>query len=49
GGGAWATVDEACAACVRVRSKLEPGADAELMNARYEKFQTLYPALRHLT
>lgn len=49
GGGAWRSVDEACTACVRVRAQVAPGAAAGLMNARYQKYQTVYPALRHLT
>lgn len=49
GVGAWRSVDEACETCVRVRAKIEPGTAADLMTARYRKFQTLYAALRHLT
>ena len=48
GGGAWPSVDEACAATVRVRSRIDPSEEANLMNTRYKTFQSLYPALRHL-
>jgi xylulokinase len=49
GGGAWASVDEACGATVRVRQRIEPRAEeARLMNARYKTFQSIYPALRGL-
>jgi xylulokinase len=47
GGGAWASVEEACAATVRVRERVAPEPEAaRLMNERYEAFQKLYPALR---
>ncbi len=48
GGGAWGNVDEACAATVRVRQRIEPSAAASLMSTRYKTFQSLYPALRGL-
>jgi xylulokinase len=49
GGGTWATVDEACAAAVRVRARVEPDAEASsLLDARYRTFQSVYPALRGL-
>jgi xylulokinase len=49
GGGVWASVDEASAATVRVRERIEPrAAEASLMNTRYLAFQTIYAALRHL-
>ncbi|HEX8634240.1 MAG TPA: xylulokinase [Pyrinomonadaceae bacterium] len=47
GGGAWSTVDEACAATVRVRARIEPdAASARMMNERYRVYRAVYPALR---
>jgi xylulokinase len=47
GGGAWASVDEACEAVVRVSSRLSPNPSAvEVMDKQYLKFRALYPALR---
>ncbi|HEX8474505.1 MAG TPA: xylulokinase [Pyrinomonadaceae bacterium] len=47
GGGAWASVDEACKAVVRVASSVSPDNSAlELMNRQYGRFRALYPALR---
>jgi xylulokinase len=47
GGGAWASVDEACEAVVRVASRLSPNSPAvELMDRQYGRFRALYPALR---
>lgn len=47
GGGAWSSVEEACAATVRVRERIEPDAEtARLMDEHYRTFQALYPALR---
>src|SRR5215204_388985 len=47
GGGAWASVEEACAASVRVRERVAPQAEAaRLLDERYKAFQKLYPALR---
>jgi xylulokinase len=49
GGGVWASVDEACAAAVRVRATIEPEpASAKLMDERYRNYQLVYPALRQL-
>ena len=49
GGGAWASVEEACAASVRVRERVAPRAEtARLMDERYEAFRKLYPALRDI-
>lgn len=46
GGGRWASVDEACAAVVRVTERVAPesGAAAAL-EANYQLFRALYPAL----
>ncbi len=45
--GAWPTVDAACEAVVRVKSRLSPEPSAStLMNSQYEMFRALYPALR---
>ena len=47
GCGAWATVDEACDAVVRVSRTIEPDPQAvDLLNERYEAFRRLYPALK---
>jgi xylulokinase len=49
GGGAWASVDEACAAAVRVRERTQPDAEsARVMDERYRIFQSIYPALRRI-
>jgi xylulokinase len=49
GGGVWKTVDEACAASVRVRYGVEPDAEAaRVLDERYETFRSIYPALRSL-
>ncbi|HEX8501675.1 MAG TPA: xylulokinase [Pyrinomonadaceae bacterium] len=47
GGGAWGSVEDACAGAVRVRERVAPRAEAaQLMDERYEAFRKLYPALR---
>jgi xylulokinase len=44
---AWANVDAACEAVVRVASETEPDAEASQLLARqYGRFRALYPALR---
>ncbi len=49
GGGVWASVDESCAAAVRVRATIEPEpASTKLMDERYRNYQLVYPALRRL-
>ena len=49
GGGGWGSVEEACAASVRVRERVAPHEEtARLMGERYEAFQKLYPALRRV-
>jgi xylulokinase len=49
GGGAWASVDEACAAAVRVRERTAPdAAGARVMDERYQNFRAIYPALRRI-
>ncbi|HEX8072321.1 MAG TPA: xylulokinase [Pyrinomonadaceae bacterium] len=49
GGGAWASVDEACARAVRVRARTPPDAEsARLLDERYRIFQAIYPALRRI-
>ena len=47
GGGVWKTVEDACDAVVRVKSRFapDPAASATLA-ASYEKFRALYPALK---
>jgi xylulokinase len=47
GGGAWPTVDAACAAVVRVKARLSPDPSAvQIMNKQYRTYRALYPALR---
>jgi xylulokinase len=47
GAGAWKSVDEACAAVVRVASRIVPdGTDSEAMQNGYRTYRKLYPALR---
>jgi xylulokinase len=49
GGGAWGSVDEACAAAVRVRETTPPDAGgARVMDERYKIFRAIYPALRRI-
>ena len=49
GGGAWKTVDEACAAAVRVRERTPPDAEGKrVMDERYKIFRSIYPALRRI-
>ena len=49
GAGAWASVEEACAACVRVRERTRPDpAASRLLDAQYRIYQAIYPALRQL-
>jgi xylulokinase len=49
GGGLWASVDEACAKTVRVRTLVEPEPKSiRLMDERYRNYQLIYPALRRL-
>jgi len=47
GGGVWRTVEDACAAVVRVAAAVQPNAEASAVLAKqYERFRRLYPALR---
>jgi xylulokinase len=47
GAGAWASVDEACDAVVRVSRSVEPDPQAAaLLDERYAAFRRLYPALK---
>ena len=49
GGGTWRTVDAACDAVVRVASRVAPNPQTQaVLNARYDAFRALYPALRPL-
>jgi xylulokinase len=49
GGGAWGTVDEACAGTVRVRERTAPDAEgARVMDERYQIFRAIYPALHRI-
>jgi len=45
GVGAWPSVEAACAATVRVAQTIEP-KNAPAMNAAYEQYRRIYPALR---
>lgn len=47
GVGAWASVEEACAATVRVKETVRPEHAAE-MNAAYEEYRRIYPALKEI-
>jgi xylulokinase len=49
GGGVWTTVESACDAVVRVKTRITPNpADAATLAGRYEKFRALYPALKSI-
>jgi xylulokinase len=49
GGGAWASVEEACATAVRIRTSVEPEPEStRLMDERYQSYQLIYPALRRI-
>jgi xylulokinase len=50
GGGAWATVQEACDSVVRVALRVKPDRAAmEVMRRQYRAFRLLYPALKSVT
>jgi hypothetical protein len=46
GTGRFATVEEACAACVREVSEAKPGVDAARYAKGHEVYRSLYPALK---
>lgn len=49
GAGAWKTIDEACDQTIRVAETIVPdGESVEILNRRYKKYQTIYPALRSI-
>jgi xylulokinase len=49
GAGAWATVDQACDAVVRIKSATKPNPEAvRVMEQQYQVFRRVYPALRSL-
>jgi xylulokinase len=49
GAGAWKTIDEACAATVRVAENIEPDENAvETLNKNYQAYRTIYPSLRSI-
>jgi len=49
GAGAWATVDEACDAVVRVAQRIAPVQESSAaVNANYATYRNLYPALRQV-
>jgi xylulokinase len=49
GGRVWASVDEACATAVRIRTVVEPETESmRLMDQRYQSYRLIYPALRGL-
>lgn len=45
--GVWASVEEACAATVRVAETVAP-KDVAAMNAAYKEYRRIYPALREI-
>ena len=47
GVGAWATVDDACNATVRVAETIHP-KHADVMGRHYAHYRKLYPALRQV-
>jgi len=47
---AWPSVDEACAAVVKTKTRVAPEiTSAELMDRHYKAFKALYPALRSVS
>jgi xylulokinase len=49
GGGLWPTVESACDAVVRVKSRFSPNpVDRNTLAASYEHFRALYPALKSI-
>jgi xylulokinase len=43
----WKTVDEACAAVVRVAARVKPADDAvATLNGHYQAYRKVYPAMR---
>jgi len=47
GSGLWSSVDEACEATVRVKTRIDPDkSDVAIMDRQYAMFRSLYPALR---
>jgi len=49
GVGAWKSVDDACAAVVRTRDRVEPDPKAkEVLAKQYKSYQALYPALKSI-
>src|SRR5579871_3068498 len=47
GGRAWGSVDAACDATIRIASRLEPEpATVKHMEARYQQYRKLYPAMK---
>jgi len=48
--GAWPTVDAACGAVIRSKTRVRPDPDAaKLFHRQYRKYVALYPALRSIT
>jgi xylulokinase len=45
--GTWASVEDACAATVRVTETIEP-KDAGVMQAAYARYRRIYPALKEI-
>ncbi len=49
GAGKWKTVDEACEKTIRIAEKIEPNDESvEILNRRFQSYQTIYPSLRPL-
>jgi xylulokinase len=50
GAGVWASVEDACAASVRVAKEIEPDVAARaVMERQYRAYQAIYPALRAIS
>ena len=45
--GVWPTVEQACAATIRVRASIPP-QHADIMNAAYQQYRRIYPALKSI-
>jgi xylulokinase len=47
GGGAWASVDAACGAVIRIASRVAPDpGSVRHMDGRYREYRKLYPAIK---
>ncbi len=48
GTGVWNSVDEACDAVIAVRETIEPGPATAVMQAGYQRYRNIYPALKNI-